>query len=77
MPKKIKPMNSVKRGMFPLRKKHTTKTLKKDVASLRKLGYPVKLATHTLTTNTKSLSKKKKKTRGLVTTVTKRNKAKR
>ena len=76
MPRKTKPLNSIKRGMFPLRKKHTSKTVKKDVSALRKLGYPVKIALHTLDTNKKSLSKKTKTKRGLVTSPKKRTKRK-
>ena len=66
MPKK---MNSTKYGMFPNRKKHTTKTLKKDVKELRQAGYPVKISLHTLDTNKKSKSKKTSKLakRGLIT----------
>ena len=62
-----KPINSVKRGMFPLRKKHTSSTLKKDVSSLRKKGYPIKIALHTLDVKGDKTSLKQKKTRGLVT----------
>lgn len=67
MRKKSKPLNSTKRGLFPLRKKHTKKTLKKDVSELRKNGYPVKIALHTLDVESKKLSTKTKKSRGLST----------
>lgn len=72
MPKKPKPMNSIKRGMFPLRKKHSDKTLKRDIKELRKLGYPIKASLHTLDANKKSVSKKTKTKRGLLTSPRKR-----
>ena len=67
MSKKPKPMNKISIGMFPLRKKHTNKTLKSDVSKLRKKGYPVKIALHTLDTNKKKQSTKTRKARGLLT----------
>lgn len=60
-------INSVKRGMFPLRKKHTKQSLKKDVKALRANGYPIHIALHTLDS---SIKKKKtsnsKLKRGLI-----------
>lgn len=64
MPRK---MNKTKNGMFPIRKKHTVKTLKKDVKSLRKNGYPVRIALHTLEGIKKSSPKKSSKARGTST----------
>ena len=49
-------INSVKRGMFTLRKKHTKQSLKKDVKAIRANGYPIHIALHTLDS-----SRKKKK----------------
>lgn len=70
MRKKITPMNSTKYGLFPLRKKHTSKTLKSDVSNLRKAGYPVKIALHTL--DVTSPSSKNTKSRGLTTKAAKK-----
>ena len=67
MPKKVKPINSIKRGMFPLRKKHTKNTLKSDVAALRKRGFPIKAVLHSLDVKAPKATKKSKKARGLST----------
>lgn len=59
-------LNHPKRGLFPIRKKHTSKTLKKDVRALRANGYPIQIALHTLEPVKKKKPTTTKIKRGLI-----------